>query len=733
MTYQQYLNDKNWLSVDELAKLKGISSRAVRKAIQNKRISKFEIVRSNDGKGRGGKVNFIHISDPYIKDHERKEYFKQIISNSSAPSGPDSSTEDPGLYNKEGKSEPDTGEVSSSPAKSSKNKQPNKRPPRIKEEDDLYEFGVYSKAPKWAKKIAGKYKELIDSTQGLKGNQLKQYIEAWNEQNPEMNTSYRSLLRARKRYKKRGIHGLLPKYGKSAGKSVIKPEWMDHFKYLYLKEGAPSAYSCWIQVRGKAYREDPQLSEFPSWKSFVYQLFRSRGDYRIPKDAIYFARYGPQAWDRKYGFSINRNYDEITCGEIWISDHAQLDVAVMTESGKTAFPWITAWRDMKSGKWLGWLLHVEAPNSDHIFQSFYYGVKQYGVPEHIYIDNGKDYRSKDFAGGRQNHRLEVDEKSSRSLVQYLGIRVHFALPYNASAKNIERDFLKIKESFSKQMPGYRGGNTVERPEVLAQEIKTGKLMHFDEFERLFNNFVQLNLNRAPSQGKILKGRCPDEAFQQEAELRVVSSEEHLKMLCMRSSRNYTIGRNGIKDSEIGKSYYAPWMSGMIGTEIFLRRDPKAWQDALVFRADDEEYLGRAEWAEFYNAPAIQKTDVDRDRVRDRIRAKKQQIKITKSYIETKLEQSPQEKMLNMAYGNESLNRERGYNGNGKPNKTKNIEFEELKKIDEKDEQERQFGKADYSKLVPEQIEKPRIFHSEAEKRIWEKEQQHRLREAEGEN
>ena len=54
------------------------------------------------------------------------------------------------------------------------------------------------------------------------------------------------------------------------------------------------------------------------------------------------------------------------------------------------------------------------------------------------------------------------------MLDELNVKVHFALPYNAQTKPIERDFLKIKELLSKHCVGYRGGNVVERPEKLAK-------------------------------------------------------------------------------------------------------------------------------------------------------------------------------------------------------------------------------------------------------------------------
>ncbi len=76
---------------------------------------------------------------------------------------------------------------------------------------------------------------------------------------------------------------------------------------------------------------------------------------------------------KKEGSYIPRDYLKIKAGSCWVSDHAQIDVAV-DFNGTTYFPWVTVFRDVKTSKWLGWFLHLDAPNSDHIFQTFYYAV-----------------------------------------------------------------------------------------------------------------------------------------------------------------------------------------------------------------------------------------------------------------------------------------------------------------------------------------------------------------------
>lgn len=302
----------------------------------------------------------------------------------------------------------------------------------------------------------------------------------------------------------------------------------------------------------------------------------------IPEQAIYLARYGEAAWNRKYASYVERDYSNILAGSYWVSGHAQIDIAV-TVGEKVCFPWVTVFRDIKTSKWLGWLLHFESPNSDHIFQSFYYAVLAFGLPDHVLIDNGKDYRCKNFA---------LDK--NKSMLAQLGIEVHYALPYNPQTKPVERDFLKIKNLLSKHFVGYRGGNVVERPEKLKKEIKEGKLLTFDEFKPLFDDFIVNVLNKLPSKGKVLKGRCPDEVFAAEFQVKKTVTKDALKLLCMRTSKTFTIGRNGIFDSALQVTYWADWMVAHKGKKVYLRRDDKAYQEAWVFDAKTDEFIDKAE-------------------------------------------------------------------------------------------------------------------------------------------
>lgn len=495
----------------------------------------------------------------------------------------------------------------------------------------------YSEVPSWAKIQAQKYLPILKNSENLRGNELKSFIEQWNLNNPELTTSYTSLVRMRGRYLKYGLAGLISRYGTNSKKCSVSDLYFEYFKKLYLKEGAPSLRSCWEQTLGYAILKfNANKDKFPS-----HMAFKRRMDREIPKQSIYLARYGESAWNRKYSQYIERDYSNIICGKVWVSDHAQIDVACRMPDGSVKFPWVTAWRDYKSGKWLGWILQTNHPNSDLIFQTFYNSALEYGLPEDIIIDNGKDYRSKDFAGGR---KIQVEEQDTTCMLEELNVNVHFALPYNAQTKPIERDFLKIKNWLSKHCVGYRGGNVVERPEILAEEIKNDKIMSFEDFKTLFDNFIVDVFNKHHSNGKNHKGLSPDELFYQEFTEKVAPSKDALKLFCMRTSKNFTIGRNGIKDSALGITYWADWMSLKRGIKVYLRRDIKDYADAWVFNALNDEFIGKAKVVKA--VAALHADKISKEEFKEAMSIKKRNKKIAQSYIENSRDISAEEKYEN---------------------------------------------------------------------------------------
>jgi transposase InsO family protein len=577
--------------------------------------------------------------------------------------------------------------------------------------DPENEGELFANAPEWKRSYAMKYLRLIEDTQGLNKKETLNFIAKYNQDNPDHPTSYASLCRNRKKYEEGGILALFPKWtNKITGK--IQDEWMQLFESLYLSQNRPSAFSCWVKVMGKYGNNNP--ANFPCLDTFLKQLRETKG-----QSAIDYARLGYQKWNRKYNHYIERDYGNVKAGEVWVSDHNQIDVATDV-NGKAVFVWQTVWRDFKSGKWLSWFIHPDPPNTDHILHSFFIASKKYGIPSDIYIDNGKDYRCKDFAGGRKVIKLEV-EKTKFGVLAPLGIKVHFAIPYNAQSKPIERDFRDFKDWFSRTLPGFRGGNPVEKPEQLAEQIKTKKILAFAEVEAIAELFIEEIYNNKPISR--FNNKTPNQIWNEEAKIRKVSPEA-LKLCCMRTSKPKKIGRNGYEDYQLGLTYWAEWMDAYRGSAVYIRRDPSDYGVAYVFDARTDEFLGSATVGN-WSAPAMAKTPLEKQQLTDVMKRKQQHHKMIKEIAKTADSPDAIEQIMLMSAGMQAV---AGLNGSGdsaiEPNNVITIvptPFDDVAR-QEKDNESR--DQCSIARLLPKEEPKQKeIFVWGYQKRLKEKERE----------
>ena len=553
----------------------------------------------------------------------------------------------------------------------------------------------YAKAPLWARKQADKYLILMSETKNMSYTEIIKYLKNLKESNSKLAVTYQSLYYAKKNYELYGIAGILSKKGQNREHQMAMDRiYLDYFKSLYLKEGGPSASSCWRATLGYAIENGVNPETFPTYKTFERYIKQE-----VPEQAIYYARHGEAAWNKKYAMYVSRNYSNLKAGSCWVSDHAQIDVAV-SFNNTVCFPWVTVFRDVKTSKWLGWFLHADAPNSDHIFQAFYYGAIRFGIPDDVYLDNGKDYRCKDFAGGRNQTVKILHTPKENSLICNLGISVHFALPYNAQTKPVERDFLKIKEYLSKGCVGYRGGKITERPEKLKKEIKTNKILSFNDFKSLFDDFIENILNKTPSKGKVLNGRCPDEAWAEEFTVKKIISRDALKLFCMRTSKPVKIGRNGVHDSQLDVNYWDEWMSLEKGRKVFVRRDISAYQEAWIFDATTEEYLGKGNI--FHATSFLARTNLEKAQLQQVMSAKKKEKKTMRSFVDALHSISEQEKLTRT-----KLTLKQDYDSNPNILEISNTKMDQVARIENKVEKQELFAS-----LQP----KKKLYLTAAEKR-----------------
>jgi len=318
-----------------------------------------------------------------------------------------------------------------------------------------------------------------------------------------------------------------------------------------------------MRTMQEVYRQTIALAAGKNWQVGTYE---SLCNYlrRLDGATTTLAREGKKKFEADNIIKILRNYDEIPPNFMWCGDHHIFDVFVKIPDGKGGWlikrPWLTSWMDMRSRALMGWCINF-GPSSRTIGMALAHGIShkndpdfpQCGLPSSVYIDNGKDYRSKYLNGeeisiGRIDYPdiiqrfaalgidpfyidLEFDpeqnawaKKRGDKFIEIKGVRVggvyarlnisqRYATAYHPWAKPIERFHGTLVRSFSRELPGWCGSGHEQRPEKLAFELKRiHPLLTVEEFCDRFYGWVVNCYHKTPHRGHGMNGMTPDECF-----------------------------------------------------------------------------------------------------------------------------------------------------------------------------------------------------------------------------
>lgn len=329
---------------------------------------------------------------------------------------------------------------------------------------------------------------------GLSG---QAFIRKYNEEHSEK-LSYRKLEYWLRKFDESGIVGLIDKRGKEAGVSdCISPEVWDVFYSLYMTSQKRSVQLCYDKTKAYFKKQQPDM-KFP-----VYQTFTKRVREEIPKYAIAAFRNGSKFLNDRLPY-MERCTDDLASNSCWVSDHHLADVFVRTARGKIERPWITAFQDANSRKIVAIWVRCGYPDSTAIKQALRMGISEYGIPEEIYTDNGKDYLSS-----------ELNPDSANSALNILGIHKRRAKPYHGQSKPIERFFGTLEDRFGKLFYSYVGSDGKDRPEhmqKLKKELeKDSNIPTLEEYKELLKNYIN-EYNSTPHSGEGMNRRTPDEVY-----------------------------------------------------------------------------------------------------------------------------------------------------------------------------------------------------------------------------
>lgn len=564
---------------------------------------------------------------------------------------------------------------------------------------------IFSKLSDFQQKYVVRFQTIYQLTKGLTGTALKDFLKQYRELHGNDSAwAYSTYHPLKQAYEKHGLSAIIPKWGiHRRGDFKAPDEPFEIYKRGFMTQRRTGSAECWKQALGFAKRTDPDfdISTFPSHMSFKRRL-----DAEVSEPAVFMARHGYAAFNQRYGYSINRDLSNILAGEVWVSDHAQSDIVVQTPDGKHCNLWITVWADFKTRKWLGWYVHIDAPCTEHIFTAFYAAASKYGIPKHVVVDNGKDYRSVVLTGGRSNWskiKVEHDERKCIALFGLLDIIVHFAWPYNPQSKPIELTFHIVNTKHSRHLVGYRGPNIYERPEQLKDEVKTNKIWTEAEYVASLDSFITDIYHQEKYESGKFKGRRIDEIWNSEYETAVNAgkirhiSKAALQKYCAMPSKSNKIKKCRFACKSLGIEFTAPWMAFEQGTVAFYRADSNDLSEVAFWEYGTSRYLGTAVLDT--GAPGIIQNEADKIRLDDQIQ-KKRQIEKTIRKLAKVAATDNNDYLINRTAAVQAINEQDGYVAK-QPNVIETVLATEMDRVLVEETRRKSAGSYDYSKYADE--------------------------------
>ncbi len=407
------------------------------------------------------------------------------------------------------------------------------------------------------------------------------FVEEYNRWHPDRPITERTLRHKWKLYREFGEIALADgRADRTTGDTAIPDVAWSVFLQWWLDEGQPTVLHTYNILKAWARLDMPELLPLPSVDSFY------RAVKRIPQPVLKFFRFGDKVFEDEAVMYIQRMYEWIDSNDVWVADYHTLDVFARCDyTGRIFRPHAVVWLDVRSRKILSLVL-CESSNSDGVISSFRKAVQTYGIPQAVYLDNGREFLVSDFGG--RGKRKTGKTSYGETILERLQVEMVNAKVANAKAKIVERAFRTFTEQFAKLVNTYTGGSPDRRPERLETEIKkTDRIPLLSEIRENLWKYIEGWYNTQTSRAAGVNGLTRNDAYDRHLVKKRVATEEQLNLMLLRTARLQTVKRNGVylEFGEVKLWFYSAEMAAnYIGHKVYVRYDP---EDLSTVRIDDE--------------------------------------------------------------------------------------------------------------------------------------------------
>ena len=400
----------------------------------------------------------------------------------------------------------------------------------------------------------------------------------------KLGISVRSLRRLVKLWQEKGLEGLLRQSRKDRGVVKIKQEWQEFIERTYREgnRGSRQMSRAQVAVRVKVRAQELGREDYPS-RATVYRILKpSLEKQQQTKRSLGWRRDGLRLKTRS-GLEMAIEWSN----QVWQCDHTLLDVLVVDRAGEIlGRPWLTMVVDSYSRCIMGIHLGFDGPSAAVVClalrhailpkqYSSAYELKQswgtYGVPQYLYTDGGKDFRSQHL------------EQVATELGIVLCLRRQ---PSDGGI--VERPFGTFNREFLSSLPGYTDSNVVKR----SASAEVEACLSLRQLEQLLVRYLVDNYNQGIDARMGDQSRIGRWEAGRIAQLSLLGERE-LDMCLMKRERRRVYRSGYIQFANL--TYQGEHLAAYAGESVMIRYNPLDITTIFVYQlqGSKEVFLTRA--------------------------------------------------------------------------------------------------------------------------------------------
>jgi hypothetical protein len=382
-------------------------------------------------------------------------------------------------------------------------------------------------------------------------------------------TSYSTIRRISDAYYRGGIAGLAFQYhNPKRGSTELSEQQQEEVIKVMCRNPATSCLNIQRGLQGRFGMEVPSSS--------IINRFRMR--WIAENEELWMFYTNPDEWKSKRMFAFGSASAHVErLNQLWEADSTPADV-MLTDGRHSIIGIIDVYsRRLK-------LFVSKTSRAVSVVALVRHCLIDWGVPEVIKTDNGKDYVSDHVV--RVLHGMMIEQK--------------LCTPFQGWEKpHIERTFKTFLHGLVELMPNYIGHNVTERKTIEARRSFAERVMHKEsepvavnmsarELQKFCNEWTNFIYQHDAHEG--LGGKAPIDMVRSWREpIRRISEPRALDMLLLPAPDNSgirTITKKGIRVEN--RLYQSPEFSGHVGESVYVLLDPADMGTVFVYTVNERD-------------------------------------------------------------------------------------------------------------------------------------------------